>query len=67
MLLSELGMPTSYPAYAWPELRATMNLDKKARAQSLRFVILEGLARATILESPDEGVLQAAFESLSGG
>ena len=64
-LLGVLGLPTTYPADAWPDLRAAMNLDKKTRASVLRFVLLEDLARATIVEGPDEDVLQAAFASLS--
>lgn len=64
-LLHELGLPTSYPTEAWPALREAMNLDKKTRASALRFVVLEGLARARIVESPDEAVLEAAFMALS--
>ncbi|MFT3969709.1 MAG: 3-dehydroquinate synthase [Micropruina sp.] len=64
-ILTALGLPTSYPAEAWPELREAMNLDKKTRASRLRFVILEKLAQATILESPDEDLLRESFEALS--
>ncbi len=64
-LLRALGLPTSYPAEAWPELREAMNLDKKTRASTLRFVILEQLAQGAILESPDENLLRETFESLS--
>lgn len=63
-VLRALGLPTSYPADAWPELREAMNLDKKTRASTLRFVILEQLARAAILESPDENLLRETFEAL---
>ncbi len=66
-LLKALGLPTSYPTDAWPALREAMNLDKKTRAAALRFVILEGLGRATILDSPDEGELAAAFGTLGEG
>jgi len=66
-LLNALGLPTSYPTDAWPALREAMNLDKKTRAAALRFVILEGLGRATILDSPDEGELAAAFGTLGEG
>ena len=40
------GCPTSYRAEAWPELLAAMRVDKKARADTLRFVVLDGLAAA---------------------
>ncbi len=64
-VLRSLGLPTAYPRDAWPALREAMNLDKKTRASALRFVILEGLARAAILDSPDEGELEAAFAAIS--
>jgi 3-dehydroquinate synthase len=63
-LLRAVGLPTTYPSDAWPALREAMNLDKKTRASALRFVILDGLAKAAILESPDEAELEAAFRSL---
>ncbi|MFT4296895.1 MAG: 3-dehydroquinate synthase [Micropruina sp.] len=65
MVLRALGLPTSYPAESWPRLRETMNLDKKTRASTLRFVVLEELGRTAILENPDEDLLQASFEALS--
>ena len=64
-LLRAVGLPTTYPAEAWPALREAMNLDKKTRASALRFVILDGLAKASMLESPDEAELEAAFKALS--
>ena len=64
-LLRAVGLPTTYPAEAWPALREAMNLDKKTRASALRFVILDGLAKASMLESPDEAELKAAFKALS--
>src|SRR6202000_1373201 len=35
-LLTDVGLPVAYPRSAWPELRATMSLDKKARGTRLR-------------------------------
>jgi 3-dehydroquinate synthase len=64
-ILRAIGLPTDYPAGAWPELREAMNLDKKTRASTLRFVILERLAQASILESPDEDLLRETFAALS--
>lgn len=60
-ILAALGLPTGYPKEAWPELRATMSLDKKTRGATLRFVVLEGLANARILADPDPAVLEAAY------
>ena len=63
-VLASVGLPTSYPAAAWPALRETMNLDKKTRGSSLRFVILDALARPTILSDPDEALLADTFAAL---
>ena len=60
-VLDSLGLPTSYAADAWPELRAAMSVDKKTRGATLRFVVLEGLARARILSDPDPELLEAAY------
>jgi 3-dehydroquinate synthase len=42
-----------------------MSLDKKSRGSSLRFVLLEGLARPAIQQNPAEGVLADAFMGLN--
>ena len=63
-VLRSLGLPTCYQAETWPKLREAMNLDKKTRAATLRFVILEELAHAAILEGPDEDLLRECFEAL---
>lgn len=65
-VLASLGLPTAYPAGAhrWQELRAAMSRDKKSRGDRLRFVVLEGLARPTRLEGPDESLLRAAHASV---
>ncbi|SCL46948.1 3-dehydroquinate synthase [Micromonospora citrea] len=60
-----LGLPTSYPGDAWPQLLATMRVDKKARGNQLRFVVLEGLARPAILEGPEDELLEAAFREVA--
>lgn len=65
-VLGALGLPTSYVVDAWPALREAMNLDKKTRGSSLRFVILEDLAQAAILSDPDEETMAAAYASLAG-
>ncbi len=65
VILDSLGLPTTYAADAWPELRAAMSVDKKARGAALRFVVLEGLARARILSDPDEALLEAAYAEVA--
>jgi 3-dehydroquinate synthase len=64
-VLSALGLPTGYPADAWPALLAAMRVDKKTRGSRLRFVVLDGLARPAILDGPDDGLLHAAFREVS--
>ena len=63
-VLSSLDLPTSYRADAWPALHEAMRLDKKARGDRLRFVVLEGLARPLILADPAPALLRAAYVRL---
>jgi 3-dehydroquinate synthase len=60
-LLDALGLPITYPAAAWPRLVEAMRVDKKARGSRLRFVVLDGLARPTLLTDPDPVLLAAAY------
>jgi 3-dehydroquinate synthase len=64
-VLHLLDLPVSYPADAWPDLLATMRVDKKARGDRLRFVVLDGLARPVILAAPDDALLRAAYEEVA--
>ena len=61
VVLSQVGLPTTYAADAFDDLLHTMALDKKARGSTLRFVILNGLASAEILAAPSEDLLRAAY------
>ncbi|MFG1991281.1 3-dehydroquinate synthase [Actinoplanes sp. NPDC048988] len=63
--LEKVGLPTSYPAEAWPELLSAMRVDKKARAATLRFVVLDGLAKPGILTGPDESLLERAYAEVA--
>lgn len=60
-ILRSVGLPTSYPAAAWPSLRAAMNLDKKARGASIRFVLLDGVADPYIAVDPPPDAMAAAW------
>jgi 3-dehydroquinate synthase len=64
-VLAAVGLPTRYRAGAWPDLRATMTLDKKARAARLRLVVLDGLAKPAILADPPEELLEQAYTEVS--
>lgn len=64
-LLTGLGLPVSYPAEKWPQLLANMKVDKKSRAGHLRFVVLDAIGRPTIMHSPAEETLFAAFQEIA--
>jgi len=62
-VLDSVGLPTSY-AGDWPRLHAAMAVDKKSRGNRLRFVVLDALGRARMLEDPDPSLLVAAYEEV---
>lgn len=65
-ILESLGLPVSYPGGRWPTLLSTMRRDKKARGAMLRFVVLDDLAKPTIMQAPDESLLFAAYQEVAG-
>jgi 3-dehydroquinate synthase len=65
-LLDALGLPTTYRRAAFDQLLDTMRIDKKARANRLRFIVLDGLARPGTADGPDPEVLAAAYEEVAG-
>jgi 3-dehydroquinate synthase len=64
-VLEMTGLPTAYPPEAWNELLGAMRVDKKARADTLRFVVLDGLAKPGILTGPDEDMLRQAYAEVA--
>lgn len=64
-LLGRLGLPVSYPAEKWPQLLANMQIDKKSRGGNLRFVVLDEIAKPTIMLAPTEEILFAAFQEIA--
>jgi 3-dehydroquinate synthase len=62
-----VGLPTGWAGSSYDDLRARMAVDKKVRGSSLRFVVLDGLARPRILTDPDEAHLRAAYDAMTGG
>jgi 3-dehydroquinate synthase len=60
-VLRALGLPTTYRADAFPALLDTMKIDKKARGNRVRFVVLDGLAKPGRADNPDPAVLAAAY------
>lgn len=65
-VLESLGLPTTYRAGAWNTLLASMQRDKKARGGLLRFIVLDDIARPTVLQAPDESLLFAAYQEVAG-
>jgi 3-dehydroquinate synthase len=64
-VLTALGLPVSYDADALPDLLKYMAGDKKTRSGTLRFVVLDGVAKPGRLEGPDPGLLAAAYAEVS--
>ena len=64
-LLQAVGLPTTYRRDAWPRLLDAMRVDKKARGDRLRFVVLDSLARPSLLEDPDLEMVEAAYLAVS--
>mgnify|MGYP001277039418 CR=1 FL=1 len=62
-----VGLPTAYDAAPFDDLLAAMRIDKKARGNQLRFVVLEDLARPVVLAGPAEDDLRAAYAAIGGG
>ncbi len=64
-VLELVGLPTTYAGADWPQLLEAMRLDKKTRGDQLRFVVLDGLARPSVLTAPDPALLTAAWAEVS--
>lgn len=64
-VLSDVGLPVSYRGDRWEELHAAMRVDKKSRADRLRFVVLDGLGLPVIAESPAPEDLIEAYKRIS--
>lgn len=64
-VLTALGLPVTYQADALPELMKYMAGDKKTRSGTLRFVVLDGLAKPGRLEGPDPALLAAAYAEVT--
>lgn len=60
-----LGLPTTYSAQRWSQLLETMARDKKSRAGTLRFVVLDDIAKPTIMAAPTQEMLFAAYQEIA--
>ncbi len=63
-VLTLLGLPIAYSADKWNQLLQTMQRDKKTRSGTLRFVVLDDLAKPTIMSAPTPEMLHAAFQEI---
>ncbi|MEV7107808.1 3-dehydroquinate synthase [Streptomyces atroolivaceus] len=64
-VLESVGLPLTYRADQWPKLLENMKVDKKSRGDLLRFIVLDGIGKPTVLEGPDPAVLLAAYGEVS--
>jgi 3-dehydroquinate synthase len=63
-ILGSLQLPIDYPLGRWNTLLAAMKRDKKARGSMLRFIVLDDIAKPTVLTGPDESLLFAAYQEI---
>jgi 3-dehydroquinate synthase len=63
---ASVGLPTTYSGASFDDLHAAMKVDKKARGSTLRFVVLDGLARPAVLSGPSAEHLRAAYDAMTG-
>ena len=64
-VLSALELPTTYVGGRWPALYEAMTVDKKARGNLLRFVIMTDSGQPGILAGPDPAMLVAAYDAIT--
>ena len=65
-VLASVGLPTRWSGAPFEQLLRTMRVDKKARGSRLRFLVLDDLARPSILTDPPDELLRAAYDHLAG-
>ena len=63
-LLHGLGLPTRYENGDWPELKVIMSRDKKARGNSLRFVVISEVGVTERLSDVAQAELLKAYEKV---
>ncbi|OZG60219.1 bifunctional shikimate kinase/3-dehydroquinate synthase [Bifidobacterium lemurum] len=64
-LLSSLGLPISWNNGSFDDVLALMHKDKKARGNTLRFVVLDRPGHVVHLENPPADAVREAFERIS--
>ena len=64
-VLGALTLPLGYPRNRWDTVLAAMRRDKKARGGMLRFVLLDGIGRTSMLNGPEDHLLFTAFQEIA--
>lgn len=64
-ILSSIGLPTSYNGASLDTLYDAMTRDKKNKAGTIRFVVIEAEGKPTRLEGPSRELLEAAYAATS--
>ncbi|WEV73092.1 bifunctional shikimate kinase/3-dehydroquinate synthase [Bifidobacterium sp. ESL0790] len=65
-IFSSLGLPISWDGGTWDEVLALMHKDKKARGNTLRFIILDAVGKPMHLVDPPMDALEEAFARIRG-
>lgn len=63
-LFAQLGLPVSWDGAGFDDVLALMHRDKKARGDSLRFVLLKTLGEPVIVEDPPLDAVEEAFRRI---
>jgi 3-dehydroquinate synthase len=59
-----LGLPITYKSDAWIDLFTTMQRDKKARGNNLRFIVLDSIGHPSVLTAPAPELLFSAYQEI---
>lgn len=63
-ILTSLQLPIDYPLGRWSTLLGAMKRDKKSRGPLMRFIVLDDVAKPTVLTGPDESLMFAAYQEI---
>lgn len=63
-LLASVGLKTSWDGGDYDAVLALMHRDKKARGNTLRFIILDEIGHPIHLDDPEESAVHEAFERI---
>ena len=64
-ILNSLGLPVNYCSSALTKLIYYMLSDKKIQSGALRFILLDSIAKPSILEKPEVHLLKSSYTEMS--